>query len=58
LIICFFSTTTRTAGGLKFTAAGGKKEGEAPHLLRVKPGAKHPVLKNPIIGLDLSTRPA
>jgi NADPH-dependent glutamate synthase beta subunit-like oxidoreductase/Pyruvate/2-oxoacid:ferredoxin oxidoreductase delta subunit len=38
------STTTRTAGGLDFTAKGGKKKGRAvPRSLRVKPGAKHPV---------------
>ena len=38
------STTTRTAGGLDFTAKGGKRQGRAvPRLLRVKPGARHPV---------------
>jgi PAS domain S-box-containing protein len=40
------STTTRTAGGLDFTAAGGKRQGrEVPQSLRVEPGAKHPVWK-------------
>jgi len=39
-------TTTRTAGGLDFTAIGGKRQGrEVPQSLRVKPGAKHPVWK-------------
>ena len=38
------STTTRTAGGLDFTAIGGKRQGrEVPQSLRVEPGAKHPV---------------
>jgi len=38
------STTTRTAGGLDFTAKGGKRQGrEVPQSLRVKPGAKHPI---------------
>jgi hypothetical protein len=37
---------TRTAGGLDFTAEGGKRQGHAvPQWLRVKPGAKHPVWK-------------
>jgi len=32
------STTTRTAGGLDFTAKGGKRQGrEVPQSLRVKP---------------------
>jgi cell division septation protein DedD len=40
------STTTRTTGGLDFTAAGGKRQGrEVPQSLRVEPGAKHPVWK-------------
>ena len=40
------STTTRTAGGLDFTAIGGKKQGrEVPQSLRVEPGASHPVWK-------------
>jgi hypothetical protein len=40
------STTTRIAGGLDFTAIGGKRQGrEVPRSLRVKPGAKHPVRK-------------
>ncbi len=40
------STTTRTAGGLDFSAIGGKRQGrEVPQSLRVKPGAKHPVWK-------------
>jgi protein TonB len=40
------STTTRTAGGLDFTAIGGKRQGrEVPQSLRVKPGAKPPVWK-------------
>jgi hypothetical protein len=38
------STTTRIAGGLDFTARGGKRQGHAvPRSLQVKPGAKHPV---------------
>ena len=42
----FEITTTRTAGGLDFTAIGGKRQGrEAPQLMRVEPGAKHPVWK-------------
>ena len=37
-------TNTRTAGGLDFTARGGKRQGrEVPRSLRVKPGAKPPV---------------
>jgi hypothetical protein len=40
------STTTRTVGGLDFTAKGGKRQGHAvPQSLRVKPGAKLPVWK-------------
>jgi hypothetical protein len=40
------STTTRAAGGLNFTAIGGKRQWhEVPQSLRVKPGAKHPVWK-------------
>jgi len=40
------STTTRTAGGLDFTAIGGKRQGrEVPQSLWVEPGAKHPVWK-------------
>ncbi len=40
------STTTRTAGGLDFTAVGGKRQGrEVPQSLRVEPGAKHLVWK-------------
>ena len=40
------STTTRMAGGLGFTAIGGKSQGrEVPQSLRVEPGAKHPVWK-------------
>jgi hypothetical protein len=39
-------TTTRTAGGLDFTATGGKRQGrEVPQSLWVEPGAKHPVWK-------------
>jgi hypothetical protein len=35
------STTTRTAGGLDFTAISGKRQGrEVPQSLRVEPGAK------------------
>jgi len=42
----FESTTTRKAGGLNFTAIGGKRQGrEVPQSLRVEPGAKHPVWK-------------
>jgi molybdate transport system ATP-binding protein len=43
------STTTRKAGGLDFTAIGGKKQGsEAPQIVEnnaVEPGANHPVWK-------------
>jgi hypothetical protein len=40
------STTTRKAGGLDFTATGGKIQGHiVPRSLRVKPGAVHPVWK-------------
>jgi len=40
------STTTRTAGGLDFTATSGKRQGcEVPQSLRVEPGASHPVWK-------------
>jgi molybdate transport system ATP-binding protein len=40
------STTTRKAGGLDFTAIGGKRQGsKAPQSLRVEPGANHPVWK-------------
>ena len=43
------STTTRKAGGLDFTAIGGKRHGrEVPQSLKnnaVEPGAKHPVWK-------------
>ena len=40
------STTTRKAGGLDFTAIGGKRQGqEVTQSLRVEPGAKHPVWK-------------
>ena len=40
------STTIRKAGGLDFTAIGGKRQGrEVPQSLRVEPGAKHPVWK-------------
>ncbi|MDH3876556.1 MAG: hypothetical protein OEU55_05690 [Desulfobacterales bacterium] len=40
------STTTRTAGGLDFTAIGGKRQGrEGPQSLWVEPGASHPVWK-------------
>jgi hypothetical protein len=43
------STATRTAGGLDFTALGGKRQGrEVPQIVEnnaVKPGAKHPVWK-------------
>jgi uncharacterized membrane protein YraQ (UPF0718 family) len=40
------STTTRKAGGLDFSAIGGKRQGrEVPQSLRVEPGAKHPVWK-------------
>ncbi|MBW2412322.1 MAG: hypothetical protein JRF72_21185 [Deltaproteobacteria bacterium] len=36
----FESTTTRKAGGLDFTAVGGKRQGrEVPQSLRVEPGA-------------------
>ena len=42
----FESTTTRTAGGLDFTAIGGKRQGRGmPQSLRVEPGAMHQVLK-------------
>ena len=54
---CTESTTTRKAGGLDFTAIGGKRQGrEVPQSLRVKPGAKHPVWKtqsrNPLAEKD------
>ena len=40
------STTTRKAGGLDFTATGGKRQGrEAPQSLRVEAGASHPIWK-------------
>jgi Fe-S-cluster containining protein len=40
------STTTRTTGGLDFTAIAGKRQGrEVPQSLRVEPDAKHPVWK-------------
>ena len=40
------STTTRTAGGLDFSATGGKRQGrKVSQSLRVAPGAKHPVWK-------------
>ena len=40
------STTTRTAGGLDFTAIGGKRQGHGvPQSLRVESGTRHPVLK-------------
>jgi DEAD/DEAH box helicase domain-containing protein len=43
------STTTRKAGGLDFTAIGGKRQGrEVPQSLRVEPGASHPVRKTQI----------
>jgi hypothetical protein len=43
------STTTRAAGGLDFTARGGKRQGrEVPQSLRVEPGAKRPVWKTQI----------
>jgi len=42
----FEPTTPRKAGGLDFTAIGGKRQGrEVPQSLRVEPGAKHPVWK-------------
>ena len=48
------STTTRTAGGLDFTAIGGKRQGrEVPQSLRVEPGAKHPVWKTQSTGKAL-----
>ena len=47
------STTTRTAGGLAFTAIGGKSQGrEVPQSLRVEPGASHPVWKTQKVFLD------
>jgi lipopolysaccharide export system protein LptA len=45
------STTTRKAGGLDFTAIGGKKQGrEVPPSLRAESGAKHPVWKAQPVG--------
>ncbi|MGD8883735.1 MAG: hypothetical protein PVI82_17685, partial [Desulfobacterales bacterium] len=45
--------TTRIAGGLDFTAIGGKRQGhEVPPSLRVEPGAKHPVWKTQSFGCD------
>jgi len=49
----FESTTTRKAGGLDFTATGGKRQGrEVPRSLRVEPGAKHPVWKTQLMVID------
>jgi len=48
------STTTRIAGGLGFTAIGGKRQGrEVPQSLRVGPGAKHPLWKTQSPGFNL-----
>ena len=46
-VFSFFieSTTTRTAGGLYFTAIGGKGGREVPPSLRVEPGTQRPVWK-------------
>jgi heavy metal translocating P-type ATPase len=50
------STTTRTAGGLDFTAIGGKRQGhEVPQSLRVEPGARHPVWKTQSDDLQLGS---
>jgi len=50
------STTTRKAGGLDFTAIGGKIQGrEVPQSLRAEPGAEHPVWKAQSSGLGRST---
>ncbi len=46
---CQESTTTRTAGGLSFTAKGGKRQGyrSAP-IVAGETGCKAPGLENPI----------
>ncbi|MGD9182198.1 MAG: YqgE/AlgH family protein [Desulfobacterales bacterium] len=50
------STTTRKAGGLDFTANGGKRQGrEVPQSLRAEPGAEHPVWKAQSSGLGRTT---
>ena len=50
------STTTRKAGGLDFTAIGGKRLGrEVPQSLRAEPGAEHPVWKAQSSGISRST---
>ena len=50
------STTTRKAGGLDFTAIGGKRQGrEVPQSLRAEPGAEHPVWKAQSSGISRST---
>jgi len=52
------STTTRIAGGLDFTAIGGKRQGhEVPQSLRVEPDAKNPVWKTQwVLGLFYSIK--
>jgi hypothetical protein len=43
------STTTRTAGGLDFTAIGGKRQGrEVPPIVAGGPGCEAPGLENPM----------
>jgi putative transcriptional regulator len=50
------STTIRKAGGLDFTAHGGKRQGrEVPQSLRAEPGAEHPVWKAQSSGLSRTT---
>jgi len=50
------STTTRKAGGLDFTAIGGKRQGrEVPQSLRAEAGAEHPVWKAQSSGLSRTT---
>jgi len=52
------STTTRKAGGLDFTAIGGKRQGrEVPQSLRVEPGASHPVWKTQSSSTNLINLP-
>jgi len=52
------STTTRKAGGLDFTAIGGKRQGrEVPQSLWVEPGAKHPVWKTQLNRAVAKQRP-
>ena len=50
------STTARKAGGLDFTAIGGKRQGrEVPQSLRAESGAEHPVWKAQSFELSRTT---